>query len=106
MPEGEDAAQMNAEAIEAHNRKMIEDAKIFFNVFSQGQGPELLEWLSERTVDVPLVQVSGSLANNQISLSPADWAYFREGQNSIIRLIKQQMKLATETAEEPKNKDE
>jgi hypothetical protein len=41
-------------------------------------------------MDVSLAIVQGG----QVALSPADWAYFREGQNSIVRMIQEQVRIA------------
>lgn len=75
------------DTLDAIERAAVEEARLFFDVFTQGRGPELLQWLRDHTIEVPLLDVSGSLVRGEVALSPADWAYVREGQNSVTRLI-------------------
>lgn len=100
--EEEKAAQAaNQEVNEAVELARMEEARLFFAVFGTGRGPELLDLLRGKTIELPLMDVSGSLVRGEVALSPAEWAYVREGQNSIVREIEAQLKLATRPPETP-----
>lgn len=85
-----EAQDLNADAA----REVQEKARLFADVFLHGRGPELLQELRNSTIEVPLMNVSRSFVSGEVALSPADWAYVREGQNSVIRLIEEQIRIA------------
>lgn len=88
------AREANAEmAAEAAELAMI-PARLIYAAFSTPDGAEALQWLRERTVQVPLMDVSRSSVQGEVALSPAEWAYVRAGQNSVVELIDAQIKLA------------
>lgn len=93
-PDEQQAAAMNAEAINAENLRQWEAARIFLDVFGTGRGPELLMVLRDATIELPLMEVAASTVRGDLALSPAEWAYVREGQNSVVRLIESQMRIA------------
>lgn len=99
----QDAAQMNAEAMREARLRQVETSRLFFDVFGTGRGPELLQWLRDRTIEVSLINVSGAMVSGEIALSPADWAYIREGQNSLIREIERQLLIAKTPMEGDEN---
>lgn len=100
----EKAAQLqNDEQIRSMQLQDVENARLFFDVFSSGRGPELLEHLRACTIEVPLMDVGRSIVRGEVALAPSDWAYVREGQNSIVRYIESRMKVATMPVELPAN---
>lgn len=73
----------------------MEFAKLVFEVMEASpRGPELLQALYGVTQGAPLMQVTGSLVEGEVALSPSDWAYLREGQNSVIRFLLSQIEYA------------
>lgn len=99
--EGQNPAEQNKEMLEAIRLEQIEQAKMINDVMTDGRGAEFLDWLRSMTVDIPLLQVSGTLVNGEVALSPSDWAYIREGQNSVYREIIRQMQVAMQPVEQP-----
>ena len=86
--EARDAFQQNDEMQQAAARFMLEQGKLVFDVLGMGRGPELLELLREQTIEKPLMVVHGTIGSApEIGLGPAEWAYYREGQNSVIRYL-------------------
>jgi len=58
-------------------------------------GVRLLDYLTQATILTPMMAVSRSLpTDGEVALSPADWAYVREGQNSVIHFLRNQISLA------------
>lgn len=93
---GEDAREaldQNKAMTEAAAQAMREQAKLFLDVFGQGRGPELLEMMRAYTVDLDLFAVSSVIGNElrEMGVNPAEWAYHRNGQNSVVRWIEQQL---------------
>lgn len=76
---------MQAEAIRLYREK----ARLFFDVFGTGRGPELLELLRSETVALDLFTVSPVIGNHlrEMGVNPSEWAYHRNGQNSVVRYI-------------------
>lgn len=99
----EDVMKANEAMADAAQLQMIEDAKLYFEVFNTGRGPELLALLRECTIELPLIRMTGSFGGGEIAMTGAEWAYFREGQNSVIRMIEAQMKIAVQPANSPAN---
>ena len=81
---------MMREAVE----QQMEMARLVHSVFETPQGMDLMDRLYNLTQGAPLMKVSGSLVDGEVALSPADWAYIREGQNSVIRFLLGQIELA------------
>lgn len=105
-PEARDAFAQNEEMLKAAAIAQREEARLFFDVFSTGRGPELLDLLQARTMDLDLMAVSPVIGNGlrEMGVDPSQWAYHRNGQNSIVRWIIQQIRLAqTIENEETKN---
>ena len=104
-PDGRDAIAMNeamqAKALEAFR----ESCRLFHDVFGTGRGPELLELLREKTIELDLMNVSATIGNGdrEIPVNPAEWAYHRNGQNSVVRWIETMCREARrlETEESP-----
>ena len=93
-PEEREAAAANREMNEDAAQAAREEARLFADVFNTGRGPELLYLLRNRTIEVGLMEVTRSTVRGEVALSPADWAYVREGQNSVIRMIEEQVRIA------------
>lgn len=94
--------QMEAQALQAQR----ELARLFYDVFGEGRGPELLERLRDTTIEMPLMSVNGVLGSQpEIGLGPAEWAYYREGQNSVVRFIELQMRNALRSENEEQTHD-
>lgn len=91
----------NREANEAARLADYENAKLFFDVLMTGRGPELMEHLRNSTIEVPLMEVSGSLVRGEVALGPDQWAFLREGQNSIVRYMESRCRDAMKEPEKP-----
>jgi len=91
----QEAEAANDELARAAQLAAIEDAKLFHDVFANGRGPEMLEWLRNHTIEIPLMSFSGTFGGGEVSLSTSDWAFFRTGQNSVTHLIEHQIRVAT-----------
>lgn len=105
-PEARDAFAQNEEMLKAAAIAQREEARLFLDVFSTGRGPELLELMQSRTLDLDLMSVSPVIGNHlrEMGTTAAEWAYHRNGQNSVVRWIIQQIRLAqTIENEETKN---
>jgi hypothetical protein len=100
-PEEREVSAQNEEAMRDARNAAREEAQLFADVFQHGRGPELLELLRDRTIEVPLMDVSRSIVRGEVALSPAEWAYVREGQNSVIRHIQDQIRIALTPEEDP-----
>lgn len=98
-----DPAKANEAQLQAARQAALNEAQLVFDVMTTGRGPEFLEWLRERTIEVPLLNVSRSLVAGEVALSPADWAYFRGGQNSIVHMIEEKLALVRQQATENAN---
>ena len=83
-----------SEAAEEQQRLRMEFANLCKRCLYDGEGAALLQKLRDYTIEVPLLNVSASIVTSEVQMSPADWAYVREGQNSVIRFIEGQIHLA------------
>lgn len=101
----EDALKQNEEMKRAAELAAINTAKLFFDVFGTGRGPELLALLRDCTIELPMVRISGTFGGAEINMDGAQWAFFREGQNSVVRMIEAQMKVAVQPVETEGNTD-
>jgi hypothetical protein len=64
-------------------------AKLFFDVFSGGRGPELLRHLEEVLFFTPIYATNAIAFNDlQIPLTPEQWCWVRVGQNSVLHHIR------------------
>jgi hypothetical protein len=86
--------EQNEEMMRAAVEQQMEMARLVHSVFETPQGKELMERLYSLTQAAPLMKVSGSLVEGEVALATSDWAYLREGQNSIIRFLLAQIELA------------
>lgn len=78
----------NREMADAAKKQLREQGKLFADTFGTSAGLQLLEHLRDRTIEVPLLVVNGVVGSSpEIGMGPAEWAYYREGQNSVIRYI-------------------
>lgn len=81
---------------EADREQQIADARIFFEVFGTGRGPELLEILKHKTIYASTMNRADAVLDCDIPLNPGEFMAAREGQNALIRFIDRQMKLSQE----------
>ena len=107
---GNETPESVIEQNEAMHRKAQEDAmntaRLFFEVFDTGRGRELLALLRDCTIELPLIRMTGTFGGGEISMTGAEWAYFREGQNSVVRMIEAQMQIAvTPTTDNGENEN-
>lgn len=72
--------------LEESDKKAYELNHLFANTFSTPSGKKVLEWLTEHTLESPTWWPG----------KPPDYGYFREGQNSLMRQIKDKIKQANE----------
>lgn len=99
-PEEADARQANTENMEAARLHQLELANLFADVFVRSpRGPELLDQLRGSTIEVGLLSVSAASVQSEIALTPEQWMCIREGQNSIVRMIEDQIRIAMMPAE-------
>lgn len=108
VEDGDDAREAfanNEAMLEAAKRAQREKARLFYDVFMNGRGLELLELLRAETVDLDLMAVSPVIGNHlrEMGVNPAEWAYHRNGQNSVVRYIETMCQAAVlaETEENP-----
>lgn len=82
-----------------------EKCRLFYDVMGTGRGPELLDLLRSETIELDLMNVSATIGNGgrEIPVNPAEWAYHRNGQNSVVRYLELMVLEAsrTETEESP-----
>lgn len=83
MPGWEDLEALDAEA-SANHSKQDDTNKLMLRVFSTEDGQRLLAWWREHLLEQP-VAVPGS---------SSDFAFYREGQNSVIRDLEARIKRA------------
>jgi hypothetical protein len=95
----------NAAVMQEAQEQIIKDARIYFRVFDTPDGRELLAMLRDCTIEVPLIRMTGTFGGGEISMTGAEWAYFREGQNSVVRMIEAQMKIAVAPTNTEGNSD-
>jgi len=102
---GRNPIEQNEEMMKAAARLQQEKARLFYEVFSGPRGPELLELLCTETIDLDLMAVSPVIGGQmrEMGVNPSEWAYHRNGQNSVIRYIQQQIRLALTVETEEAN---
>jgi len=87
--------------------KRLELARKVHAIFAQTpDGIDVLQTMRDLTIELPLMQISGSLVQGEVTLSPADWAYIREGQNSVIRFLEGLIHLAENPPEIEKQEED
>lgn len=96
-----DPSSENAKVMAEVMEREMEFARLVHQVFSTPQGADLMDRLYSLTQGAPLMQVSGSLVQGEVALAPSDWAYIREGQNSVIRFLQSQIDLARNPPTQP-----
>lgn len=90
-----EAFEQNTKMQEEAAQRAREIARLFYDVFAFGRGPELLEFLRLQTIELDLMNVSGAtIGERQFDLDPANWAYYRNGQNSVVRYSETMIRLA------------
>ncbi len=77
--------------------QQIADAQIFFDVFGQGRGPEMLELLKYKTIYLSVME--NGISEASIPLNPGEFMAMREGQNALVRWIERMIKLSQERPE-------
>jgi hypothetical protein len=95
------ALKQNEQAVAALQASNMQLAKLTFDVFENGRGPEWLDWVRSKTIGFPLLLVGGMIGGGEVNLSPSDWAYFRAGQNSIVHLIDDLVTMAATPLPQP-----
>lgn len=99
-----EAIEKNEEMAKAYALLMREKARLFLDVFGVGRGPELLELLRSETIEVDLMNLSAVIGTGarEVPVNPSEWAYHRNGQNSVVHYIETMMRHArTSENEEP-----
>lgn len=84
-----DAVEQNEAMIAEAARIHREKCRLFFEVLGSGRGPELLELLRMETIELDLMAVSPVIGNavREMGVNPSEWAYHRNGQNSVVRYM-------------------
>lgn len=95
-PDAREALEQNEEMQKAAMIAAREKARLFHDVFTTGRGPELLELLRLETIDLDLMAVSPVIGGHlrEMGVNPSEWAYHRNGQNSVVRYIFSQIRQA------------
>lgn len=89
--------EQSVEESKAIRKKQIEDAGIYFDVFSTGRGVELLEILKDRTTRASTMRVAGAIVDGDINMTAGEFMSGREMQNALIRFIESQIVLAQQS---------
>lgn len=86
-------ADTHSEALNAAAEAEYQDRVMLARWVSEGVGPLALDWLQQHTIEMPLITGRSMDQDNLgIGLTPSDWAYRRDGQNSIVRFLKDNLK--------------
>lgn len=105
LPEETEAAKAEqARQLEAMQQAERELNGLVAEVLRNGRGPELLQWLRDCTIEAPLLKLNnaaGQIAGNEFPLSPAEWAYVRAGQNSVVHELERRIAEALKPAPAP-----
>lgn len=75
------------EAAEQQQLEYERHVRLFHQVFSSGPGAQLLDLLYNLTVDNPKTSPQGAILLGQFNMQPAEFMFYREGQNSIVHYI-------------------
>ena len=104
----EQGIEINEQMAKSAAEAEMDFARLVFDVMeSASRGPELMAKLEDLTIHMPLMQVNGVIMQGgEVALSPSDWAYYRDGQNSLIRMLKYQIAFAKNPPEVLEQKDE
>lgn len=102
-----EAADTTEAARQAQQEQMETAQMIKRALIDNPDGAILLDYLTQATIMTPMMAVSRSLpTDGEVALSPADWAYVREGQNSVIHFLRNQISLAMNPPKTEKETDE
>jgi hypothetical protein len=101
-PDEQAVRKMNEEQLAEARRQQREIAELFCDVLHHSpRGPELMAYLRDCTIELPLMDVQRSFVRGDMALAPSDWAFLREGQNSLVRLFEEQIRIALTPEETP-----
>lgn len=101
----EQAEQQNELMMAAAKEEARQTARLFYEVLGTGRGPELMELLRAHTLELSLMNMSLTIGNDrrEIGCGPSEWAFLREGQNTITvwfeRMIREAKRAETEESE-------
>lgn len=94
---GDDGSRNPVDDVTAENKAMLEEAaramrekaRLFYDVLGTGRGPELLALLREETIEINLMSVSRTIGDalREVSVTASEWAYHRNGQNSVVHYL-------------------
>lgn len=103
--EARDAIEQNEAMLDEAARMQKEAARLFYDVFTTGRGPELLALMRDCTIELDLMNISGTIGNGsrEVPVNPAEWAFHRNGQNSVVRWIEQMVRIAATIESEGKD---
>lgn len=86
------STEPNKEQLEAAKQKAYEEDVDFLKCFSTASGRKVLEWMTKFTLDSPTWWPG----------RPAEFGYWREGQNNLVRQIKSKINNAKDYQEKRK----
>lgn len=89
----EEAAKLR-DAQEELKQDQLEAARLFHDVFTNGNGPAVLEILRYKTTRLSVMQ--DTIGAVEIPLNPGEFMAMREGQNALVRFIEGQIEKAKE----------
>jgi len=89
----EEAAKLR-DAQEELKQDQLEAARLFHDVFTNGNGPAVLEILRYKTTRISVM--NDAIGSVEIPLNPGEFMAMREGQNALVRFIEGQIERAKE----------
>lgn len=97
----QEVEQANEDQMRRAQEEIMNDARLYYRVFDTPDGRELIARLRDCTIEIPGVRVTGTVGGAEINMTVPEWMMFREGQNSVVRHIELQMKIATMPVAKP-----
>lgn len=88
--------EVSNEAAEAMERERMEVANMVKRaLIDNPDGAMLLDYLVNATIMTPMMMVNKAVPIvGEVAMSPADWAYCREGQNSVVHWMREQIQIS------------
>jgi len=97
----QEVEQANEDQMRRAQEQILETARLYYRVFDTPDGRQLIDELRQSTIEIPGVRVTGTFGGAEINMTVPEWMMFREGQNSVVRHIELQMKIAVMPAAQP-----
>ena len=74
----------------------FEEARLVFDVFARGRGPELLSYLQQKLIETPAFRTTGQIGHDTLpfNIAPEQWLWIRAGQNSVFFWVRDMLAAA------------